>query len=126
MHTKSYKVVVQDWLMNTAVHIDMFWVAQRQHLQEPGGGAVNPQGLVCPSLCPFRLATHLPREDRWRSLPLLKKHLFLLSSSEKVTGQVEISQRSWVWPMGHGLYHAEFVKLARTQLAWHIRVLTGI
>jgi len=41
-----------------------------------------------------------------------------------VIGQVETSQRGWVCPTGHELDHAEFVKLAWSQLAWHIQLIT--
>lgn len=85
--------------MNTVVHTDVLWLAQWQHLQEPGRGADKPHGLVCPSLRLFRVATHLPREGRWRRLHLLKEHLFLVSHSEKVMGQIETSQRGWIQPL---------------------------
>lgn len=112
--------------MHAVVHTDVLWLAQWQHLKEPGGGADNPHRLVCPSLCPFRVATCLPREGRWRRLHLLKEHLFLVSRSEKVMGQVETSQRGWIQPTGHELDHAELVKIAWTQLVWHMQLLTCI
>lgn len=84
---------VQDWLMHTVAHTDVLWLAQWQHLREPARGADNPHQLVCPSLHPFGLATHLPREGRWRRLHLLKEHLFPVSHSEKATGRVEASQQ---------------------------------
>lgn len=90
------------------------------HLWEPGRGADNPHGLLCPSLRLFRLATHLPREGWWRRLHFLKEHLLPASCSEKAIGQVETSQRGWTQPADHELDHAELVKIAWNQLVQHI------
>lgn len=115
---------MQDWLMHTVAHTDVLWLGQWQHLREAGRGADNPPWLVCPSLCPFGLATHLPGEGRWRRLHLLKEHLFRVLCSEKAMGQAETSRRGWIQPTGHELDHAELVKIVWTQLVWHIQLLT--
>jgi len=77
------RMSVQDWLMHTAVHTDVLWLAQWQQLWEPGRGADDHHRLVCPAVRPFRLATHLPREGRWRRLHLLKEHLFPVSAARR-------------------------------------------
>lgn len=100
--------------------------AHRCVVAGPQGCADNPYGLVCPSLRPFGLATHCPGEGRWRRLHILREHLFPVSRGKKVMGQVEASQRGWIQPTGHGLDHAEWVKIAWTQLVWHIQLLTCI
>lgn len=107
-------------------HTDVLWLAQWQHLHEPGRGADKPSRLLSPSLCPFRLAVHLSREGRCRGGHSLKEHLSPVCRSEKVIGQVEASQRGWILPTDYELDNAELVKITWTQLVWNIQLHTCI
>lgn len=106
-------------------HTDVLWLAQWQHLYEPGRGADKAPRLLSPSYAPSDLLL-ISLERAGAGSAFAGGTSDPSSRSGNVMGQVEASQRGWIQPTGYELDNAELVTTTWTQLPWGIQLYTSI